>query len=221
MYQAKNNNYRNEHSIIKAQSRDMFLDKLRELEIRQLRYVGLPSLSPFLEKELLDIYSDATLYLAEVNPMVFAQQKNVLPKKLKVYQRIMHTHDNVFSCYIPFAINAIWFDTCSIFNYALLENMKSFLIHNSLQEKGVMALTICASREQPTNVQFYNWLLGVNDMLPIDRHQLKEFRTKSLPVILCRTCSEYLGLRFEICDVLPYKSDKGAMMQYFAFKWYK
>ncbi len=222
MYQKTVSNYVNGECRHKIQCRSDFQSCLIKLGLKDLRYVGLPALSPSLEKVLLEEYAKVTLFLAEVNPKIFKKQKKLFPSLYMFLDKnIIHKNSNIFECMIPFKMNAVWLDLCSMLQPNLFEQLSQWILSNRFDKEGIFALTFFASRERELHHNFY-YALQANYNNTEYNKDLKDFRTKQLPKILTEYLKGLLGAEVKLLTHKSYIATSGiAPMQYFSFKWNK
>jgi hypothetical protein len=220
MFQEKTNNYKAGRSENKKKCRNMFLNAFTNSNFSTLRYVGLPALNPELEISFLKIYEDAEMYLVEINPFVFAEQKQIFPRpsNLNPYQYIYHTRDNIFRCSIPFKMNAVWFDLCGMIKPEMVDNLIQFNLQNNFQKEGIFAITFQSTRERKSNKGFY-YALQMN-YLHTEYETLRDFRKEGIPRVFMKIVSDTLNAKVQVIENFIYVATK-VQMQFMLFKWTK
>lgn len=214
----ENFTYKNQNCEHKKYTRKIIAEKLQELKLDSIRYCGLPALSPVLEEYLMFNYQDLKMFLAENEfPLVFKAQKRMFKRKLGVYQEVIHHYGNLLTASIGFPLNVIWFDLCGMIQKDTIDQIYTFFQRNSLEKKGLFAITWTAARERSNHLDLYTQLQKrYNDS---EFSSYKDFKRNQLPEILTKMLQEASGRKFKSVICYPYQSATKGFMQFNALTW--
>lgn len=214
--------FKNAACIKKEETRVMFFNDLSKLGITDLRYVGLPALSPILENKLMEEYYLAySMYFAEMD-------KDVYKLGRKLYDdipNVSYVNTNILQAKIPFRANAVWLDLCSVISKQTFEGLMTFLNNNELEQRGLFALTIQGSREQPQQQEYFAKLQKA--YLGTEFKSVNYFRHLCFPHILRTLFITHAKCKITFMRSHPYHSKSpnyksgGQNMHYYSFTWHK
>lgn len=218
MYQETHDNFKDKDSANKQECREAFISGIEDLNLKQLRYVGLPARKAIVEKELLQTYFDAKLFLVETHKDIFKEQQKLdIFDNLTVYQEINHENKNLFDCEVPFEINAIWMDLCGFLTPKTFEGIIKFIKSNKFEKKAIFAITLGASRERPESKELFNEIQQKH--LGYIHDDLKNFRQFDFPIIFEQILSNETGNSFKHSLRLSYKNEGPSQpMTFYSFK---
>lgn len=208
-------NYKDSDCINKKATRILFLEDLKSLNLKQIRYVGLPGQVFVIEKKICKLDREVHLFLAENDIEVYNKNIEDLPfEDRNVYYRF----GNITSFKIPFEINAVWLDFFSYFNESLFNNLKVFLERNQFERRGLFAITISTRRENAKAQKFAKELVKI--YLNEAYKDLSHFREKQLVKILAILLKNAIGdVKVKLSIENRYLGYGSTPMQYYAFTW--
>ena len=215
--QEKGFTYKNQNCAHKIFTRKFLIDKLKELDLREIRYAGLPALSPVMEDYLMSNYQDLKMFLAERDLITYRKQKKLFKGVTGVYQDITHHQGNLLRARTNFPLNFIWFDLCGMLTKDTIDDIYSFFQVNSILPKGLFAITWTASREHGNQVDLYSQLQKRYQNTKLK--ELKDFKRNQIPEILVKMLSECSGRTFKSELCYPYKASTLQYMQFNALTW--
>lgn len=210
--------YHNGECKNKALRRKSFFDAVTNSNIKGLRYAGLPHLSPFLEKDLLASYPNAKMFFAEKNYNVYKEQVPLFYDiRANNAQDTYHKHGDIFEQRVPYTLNAVWLDLCSMLSLKTYFDIRKFVLYNDFEKEGVFAFTFTASREHPLIVNFYKQLH--NEYNKGQEFNLLNFREETLPKALKWLLKDCLTKNVTLLEAPRYVAKTKANMQFFLYKW--